>query len=160
MTVTVVAPYLRMHPTTARLLNRHAPGHVRVHTPADDTEAYWRLLAHWWTQPGDLVLIEQDIGLRADVLPGFADCLEPVCGHPYLVTPAQLMRICTGCIRFRAELKEAEPDLLEAVGRIDDDGLPARDWRRLDVRVIRVLRARGYEVHEHLPAVPHYHRYF
>lgn len=153
----ILLPYTRLHPATARLANRHAPGHRRIRLdPADDT-AYWALLAQAWTEPGDLIVIEHDIGIHAGVIEGLTDCREPWCGHPYPI--GQQLLVCLGCTRFTAELKAAEPDLLEAVGRVDTGGLPARVWQRLDVRILDELRNRGYRQHEHQPPVRHYHRY-
>lgn len=154
----ILIPYTRLHPATARLANRHTRSHLRMRLDPADMTAYWRLLAAAWREPGDLVVIEHDIGIHAGVIPGFAACPEPFCGHEY---PLHLgvMRACLGCTRFTAALKEAEPDLLEAVGEVTGDGLPAKDWRRLDVRIGDELKRRGYAMHVHEPAVRHYHRY-
>lgn len=154
----ILLPYTRLHPATARLANVYAPGHVRIRlSPGDDT-AYWRLLAETWSEPGDLMVVEHDIGLRPGVVDGLAACREPWCGHPYRIH--RLIAVCLGCTRFTAGLKATEPDLLDAVGRIDnDDGPPAKHWRRLDVRLADELHRRGYQVHEHQPQVAHYHRY-
>lgn len=153
----ILLPYTRLHPATARLANRYAPGHVRVRIdPADDT-AYWRLLAKLWLEPGDLLIVEQDIGIRAGVVEGLAACPQPWCGFPTAI--GRQLLVCLGCTRFSAALKAAEPDLLDAVGQDATGGLPARVWQRLDVRILDHLRARGYQQHEHLPTVAHYHRY-
>lgn len=153
----VVVPFTRLHPVTARLLNRHAPGHERVRLDPGDSEAYWRLLARLWREPGDLLLVEHDVGIRAGVVESLAECREPWCGFP---TPiGKQLLICLGCTRFTAALKAAEPGLLDAVGEDSGGGLPARIWQRLDVRVADELRRRGYTVHEHSPSVAHYHRY-
>ena len=153
----ILLPHTRLHPVTARLANRHAPGHVRVRLDPADDGAYWRLLAESWRKPGDLMIVEQDIGLHVGVVEGLTACREPWCGHPYPIG-AQLL-VCLGCTRFSAALKAAEPDLLDVVGEDASGGLPARDWRRLDVRILGHLRARGYRQHEHLPPVRHYHKY-
>lgn len=153
----ILVPYTRLHPTTARLLNQHAPGHVRVRLDPTDDAAYWALLARLWREPGDLMVVEQDIGLRAGVVEALAACREPWCGFPYAIG-AQLL-VCLGCTRFTAELKAAEPDLLDAVGEDGTGGLPARHWKRLDVRILDHLRARGYTQHRHEPSVTHYHKY-
>lgn len=153
----IVAPYTRLHPVTARLLNQHAPGHERVRLERGDAEAYWRLLARLWREPGDLLIVEQDVGIRAGVVESLFACREPWCGFPYLV--AGRVQVCLGCTRFTAALKAAEPDLLDGVGEDGTGGLPARDWRRLDVRILGHLRERGYRQHEHRPAVKHYHLY-
>lgn len=153
----ILIPYTRLHPATARLANRYAPGHVRVKVDALDASAYWRVLAREWVRPGDLTVIEHDIGIRPGVVAGFESCREPWCGHPYAIG-AQLL-VCLGCTRFTAELKAAEPDLLEVVGQDGTGGLPAKDWRRLDVRLAEELERRGYKRHRHEPPLTHYHRY-
>lgn len=154
----ILLPYTRLNPATARLANRHAPGHRKVRLDPADTSAYWRLLAACWREPGDLTVIEHDIGVHAGVIPGFAGCPEPWCGFPYPLDRG-VMLACLGCTRFTAALKAAEPDLLEVVGEVTGDGLPAKDWRRLDVRIGDELKRRGYALHVHEPSVKHYHRY-
>lgn len=153
----ILVPYTRLHPVTARLLNRYAPGHERVRIDPDDPEAYWRLLAERWREPGDLLIVEQDVGIHAGVVEGLTACREPWCGFAYPI--GRQLLVCLGCTRFTAELKAAEPDLLDAVGQDATGGLPPRVWQRLDVRILDHLRERGYRQHEHRPAVKHYHRY-
>lgn len=102
-------------------------------------------------------MIEHDIGIHADVVPGLTACRRPWCGHPYAI--GELSLVCLGCTRFTAELKTAEPDLLDVVGQDGTGGLPARHWGRLDVRILDELRRRGYQQHRHAPPVEHYHRY-
>ena len=153
----ILVPYTRLHPVTGRLLNRYAPGHVRVRIDPGDVEAYWRLLAQQWREPGDLLIVEQDIGLRPGVIDALDACPQPWCGNPYPI--GRQLLVCLGCTRFSAALKAAEPDLLDAVGRDATGGLPARVWQRLDVRILDHLRSRGYRQHEHAPSVAHYHRY-
>lgn len=153
----ILVPHTRLHPTTARLLNRYAPGHVRVRLDPGDPYGYWRLLASLWREPEDLLIVEQDVGIRAGTVESLARCGEPWCGHPYPIG-AQLL-VCLGCTRFTADLKAAEPDLLDAVGEDDSGGMPARDWRYLDVKILTHLRGRGYTQHRHEPPVAHYHRH-
>lgn len=154
----ILLPYTRLHPATARLANRHAPGHVRVKLDPADNSAYWRLLASAWREPGDLVLIEHDIGIRAGVTAELAACPEPWCGFGYPLDGGVILA-CLGCTRFSASVKAAEPDVLDVVGEVTGDGLPARDWRRLDVRTGDELKRRGYSMHVHEPPVRHYHHY-
>lgn len=153
----ILAPYTRLHPSTARLLNRHAPGHVRARLDPDNSHAYWALLASWWRIPGDLLIVEQDVGVHTTVVPELTECRRPWCGFPYPI--GEQLLVCLGCTRFTAELKTAEPDLLDAVGQDGTGGMPARDWRYLDTKILDHLRARGYEQHRHGPAVAHYRRY-
>lgn len=130
---------------------------MRVRLDPADPHAYWALLAGLWRQPGDLLIVEQDVGIHAGVVPGLAACREPWCGHPYPI--GEQVLVCLGCTRFGAALKAAEPDLLEAVGADDAGGMPARHWKYLDVKILTALRARGYEQHRHEPPVRHYHQY-
>jgi hypothetical protein len=153
----ILLPYTRLHPDTARLADLHAPGHVQARIDPADPTAYWALLAGAWRKPGDLIVIEHDVGIHAGVVPGLTACRQPWCGHPYPI--GELLLICLGCTRFTAELKAAEPDLLDVVGEDGTGGLPARHWGRLDVRILDELRRRGYAQHEHLPPVEHYHEY-
>jgi hypothetical protein len=153
----IIVPYTRLHPATARLLNKHAPGHRRVKLDPADMSAYWRLLAACWRQPGELIIVEHDIGIAAGTRPGFAACPEPWCAAAYPIDGS--IAACLGCVRFSGALKAAEPDLLEEVGEVGNDGLPAKDWRRLDVRILDALRKRGYQQHRHFPNVLHYHKY-
>lgn len=153
----ILVPFTKLHPGTTRLLDLHAPGHQLAQIDPADMSAYWRLVAEAWRQPGDLVIIEHDIGISAGVLPGFASCREPWCGHPYRIDKQML--VCLGCTRFTAALKTAEPDLLEVVGEDGTGGFLARHWKRLDVRILDELRKRGYTQHEHSPPVDHYHEY-
>lgn len=153
----ILVPYTRLHPATARLLNRHAPGHWRVQLDPADPHAYWSLLAQLWRQPGDLLIVEQDIGIHEHVVPGLTACREPWCGHPYPIG-GQLL-VCLGCTRFTGEIKTAEPDLLDVVGDDGSGGMPARHWRYLDVKILDHLRWRGYTQHRHDPPVKHYHQY-
>lgn len=155
--MTILLPHTRLHPATARLANRHAPGHRKVRLDPADDSAYCRLLTEQWRQPGPLMVIEQDIGIHPGVIEGLEACPEPWCGHPYRIGSELL--VCLGCTRFSAALKAAEPDLMDAVSADGTGGLPAGDWRRLDVRILDHLRRRGYPQHRHQPPVKHYHRY-
>lgn len=155
--VRVVVPFTKLHPVTARRLNRYAPGHERVRLDPGDDEAYWRVLADAWAGTNDLVVVEHDIGIHGQVLPGFAACWQPWCGHAYRLH--RETRMCLGCTRFTAELQGAEPDLLEVVGKDTSGEAPPKVWWRLDVRLQAELERRGYRQHEHLPQVAHYHRY-
>ena len=145
-----------MHPRTAELLDEFAPDHKRVYVGAT-TESYFELLAAEWQVPGDLVIVEQDNALRADVLPSFHACESMWCGFPYPIGANDL--VCLGMTRFRDALKIAEPDLLEIVGQDGTGGLPPKVWQRLDIRILEELHHRGYEQHAHLPVTEHFHKY-
>lgn len=159
----ILVPYVAgmLHPETERMLRLHVP----AGTPIDwreidlgDNAGYWRVLAEVWRHPGSTLIVEQDIGIHAGVIEELAACPEPWCGAPYPLDGG-VMLACLGCTRFTAGLKAAEPDLLDVAGEVTGDGLPARDWRRLDVRTGDELRRRGYTMHVHDQPVKHYHRY-
>ncbi len=152
----VVVPYTRLDPRTALLADQHLPGHERIRLAGDDG-AYCRWLAGEWRQPGALAVVEHDVGPHARVLPQFTACPEPWCAFPYPVAGA--VQPALGCTRFTAAVKAAEPDLLDVVARVQDGGVAAGDWRRLDVRLAAELQARGYRVHVHFPPVRHFHGY-
>lgn len=153
----VIIPFTRLDPRTARLADEHLPGHHRVRITAGDDTGYWRVLLGEWRRTGGLLVVEHDIGVHEDVLPQTAVCPRHWCAFPYQV--AGTVQPALGCTRFSAALKATEPDLLDVVGQVSGDGLPAGDWRRLDVRLAAELQARGYRMHVHSPPVRHFHGY-
>lgn len=154
----VVVPYTTPHPATERTVGLHAPHATWVNVDGPKPVDYWTLLDRMWSAGQSFVVIEHDIELRSDVLPGFAACDQPWCVHPYTGPGRKLLTAALGCVRFTDALIEAEPDLIAHVGTVSQ-GLPAKDWRRLDVTVADVLQARGYIAHQHDPPVTHHHAY-
>lgn len=158
----VLVPYTatRLRLDTVHAVSRHVPAGVEIVwrelDPADPT-AYARALVEAWAWPGDLVVVEHDIVIGPGVIEGFTACDRPWCGHPYSIGAQSL--VCLGCTRFTAELKAAYPGLMVAAAAVDTGGLPAGDWRRLDVRVADLLEAHGHTRHAHQPAVTHLHEY-
>jgi hypothetical protein len=114
-----------------------------------------------WEWPGDLVIIEHDIGIHAGVIEGFRECRQPWCGHPYAI--GEQLLVCLGCTRFTAQLKATLPDLMAqaaAVGDAQDGGIMAAgSWQRMDVRIGALLEAHGHNRHPHQPPVQHFHTY-
>jgi hypothetical protein len=148
----------RIHVDAFTSFDRYLPGWESAQLPADDPTAYHHLLAGAWARGGDLLIVEHDMVVHADVLPQFEDCPEIWCGFEYLVDTCPVVAL--GCTRFRAELLTAEPDLFESVGLISDDGFPhAKHFLRLDARMDAELRRRGHAAHKHLPRVQHLHVY-
>lgn len=123
-----------------------------------DQEAYWRLLRACWATSSsdgtDLMVVEHDIVIHAAVFTGFALCTSPVCVFGYWLGASYGYGL--GCVRFRNTLIASQPDALDRVGEIVDDGLPfRRHWKRLDTRMWRVLGIPCY----HEPPVRHLHVY-
>lgn len=127
-----------------------------------NTSAYWQLLsAHWTSQQGlneDLLIVEQDMLPADGVVDEMLACRWPWCASPYEVANHQTITDGLGCTKFSATLKQLRPQLMDEVGAIDDDGLPGKDWRRLDTRISRVLRGAGHQPHLHKPST-HLHDY-
>lgn len=139
--------------------------------PVSDDTAYWRLLAAYWrvTEPiqhdlyeapttPDLVVVEQDIVPAPGVVERMLACPRPWCASPYPISGGHLLDTGLGCTKFAARLKSRHLDFMDRVGLIDDDGLPAKNWRRLDVRIARTLRELGYRPHRHARS-EHLHDY-
>ena len=152
-----------VHPRTHDALTAYAPDAewVRLTSRVD---AYYDLLAGAWADGQGFLLVEQDIEIHASVVPEARTCPEPWCTWPYPgpgfagETGDPLLYESLGCVRFSSELLAAEPDLMDEVGGVSE-GMPPRDWRRLDVTIAPRLRWRGYAAHRHWPAVVHHHRY-
>jgi hypothetical protein len=158
----ILAPYTKQHPEARSLLERHAPEDITwARIDENDVTGYARLLVEAWAQPGDLVIVEHDIGVHAGVFDGFQTCGQPWCGHPYRI--GDRMLVCLGCTRFTAHLKASLPNLMAEAAAVgseqDGGGVPAGDWRRLDVRIGALLESHGHQRHPHQPAVTHYHEY-
>lgn len=160
----ILAPFTvaKQHPQARALLVEHAPSEVtwaRIE-PGDDT-AYARILIDAWAQPGPLAIVEHDIGIRAGVIEELLDCDQPWCGFPYAIGEADL--VCLGCTKFSAHLKASLPHLMAEAAAIDSHhdggGVPAGDWRRMDVRIAACLERLGHSRHRHEPSVVHFHRY-
>jgi hypothetical protein len=160
--VRVVFPYVDAHPRALAGLDEFAPNAERFFL-GRTSDAYWRLLSDLWCAGEGFAIIEQDIELRAGVLESFEQCPEPWClfayaGAGWSTGGNPLFRQSLGCTRFATALLVAEPDLLSVVGSVSQ-GLPAKDWRRLDVTIAPALTNRCYAAHVHEPFVLHHHDY-
>lgn len=122
-----------------------------------DSESYYRMLSEEWRQPGDLLLVEHDIVPADGVTDNMTACPRPWCSSPYRIAHTWLDE-GLGCIKLAARLKQRHPDLMQRLGEIAGDGLPAKDWHRLDVRLARLLRNHGYAPHAHRRSL-HLHDY-
>lgn len=161
----IIVPYVPggLHPATAQWMKQ-----AHEHRPAgftqlelgftaeldpDDPAAYWRLLADIWEglpPKSNLTIVEQDIVPAPHVIAGMYYCRRPWCVSPYPITEQQVLaRESLGCTKFAARLHQRHPDLMRRLGEMDGDGLPAKDWRRLDVRLAKLLRSLGYAPHQH-----------
>lgn len=116
-----------------------------------DYTAYWRMLLYAWKERCDTVVVEHDMLPADGVIEEMVACDQPWCTSPYRGANKNAPDIVDGlgCVKFSETLKSNEFDLMRVVGEMEEDGLPAKIWKRLDVRIAKALRARGYEPHTH-----------
>lgn len=141
----IVVPYAgRRHPRTVaagRATTAQTGVPVVWEDVSGDEFAYWRLMARLWEPSDDLVIVEHDVELRADVIEQFNTCERLWCTHGYdNICHPECMEAWSnalGCTRFRKELIAACPD---AVLSIPDEWhkIPSysakvhrRDWHNL-----------------------------
>ncbi len=118
--------------------------------------AYHDLLARTWADGAGFVVIEHDIVVYPGAIRAMLDCPEPWCVTVYRCNSEYDGYL--GCVRFSDALVRAEPDALDAAGRLTY-GPPPRYWGWVDNRLGQVLTDRGYRKHRHWPAVTHLRAY-
>lgn len=123
-----------------------------------DTASYWHLLRERWTEPGDLLVVEHDMIPAPGVTDDMEACRRPWCSSPYQIAGGTWLPDGLGCVKLAGRLKERHPDLMDRLGETGGDGLPPKDWRRLDVRLSQLLRSLGYRPHLHRRSL-HLHDY-
>jgi len=157
--VSIVVPYVpgMLHPLTEKWASEWAQARLVELDPNDDT-SYYELLAEEWRKPGMLIVVEQDIVPGKRTLEYFLRCGHFWCVSPYLIANGTLLNYGLGCVRFSDGLKKKWPGLMNRVGYLDDGGVPAKTWRRLDVRVAQVLQQLEHNPHQHGQSL-HLHDY-
>ena len=146
-------------PATLASLGAHCPVAPMFVDVSGDETMYFELLAGLWDGSDDLVLIEQDIIVHADVFPQFERCLWPWCVFPYYKGP-QLLTRSFGCAKFSKRIQQDFPDLFDRVaehgtGARVEDGMAPKVWFRLDARTAHELEAEDIFAHAHEPHVGH-----
>ena len=159
----VLAPFIRggMARETYNALTKYTPlGSLEMVETGYDVSAYWWELRRRWSGEDDLMIVEQDNVIDAEVVPSFQECMEPWCAFEYLGPPGmdvdgtgegRILRKSLGCTRFSAQLMNDVP--AETIS--DKDYFV---WHLLDMRISRMLEMRGYAPHVH-GEVKHCHRY-
>ncbi len=152
----VLVPYVwPLHPLVVRVL-RGAAWEVAtalVGPPMGDA-AYPDLLLRHFREGAAFCVVEHDVLPWPGALAELAACPEPWCGYAY--SPGRHLRVPTlGCVRFRAEFLAAVADALTVdAWRVD---LFPRTWQYVDQQIAVTARRRGFEWHQHFPAVTHAH---
>lgn len=151
----IVQPYVHTLDPSVAALAAHAPGYQRVNVGYYDL-AYSHLLRELWAEGKDFVIVEQDVVITDDVIPGFTwcDCMWATHPIPRHRPPHDPLYASLGCVRFHADLIAEHPDLIEVAARFSS-GQPAGHWAYLDVAIDVTLRGRGYEPHVHDPPLVH-----
>jgi hypothetical protein len=162
--MTVIVPYVAgmLHEQTEAWAKARGRDTELVELDRANDAAYWILLSSHWRNPRysneDLLIVEQDMLPADGVVDEMLACRWGWCSSPYEVANRQQITDGLGVTKFSAALKALRPQFMIEVGAIADDGLPAHDWRRLDTRISRVLRAAGHTPHIHA-ASTHLHDY-
>ena len=150
----------RLWPATAASLAEHAPDALIIPIPADDISRPWADYAERWGKVDSLAVIEQDVEIHADVLPGFDRCPEPWCLYPArnYATGGGWMKTGIMCNRFRREFMDAVP--VEAVEAIYGcchrcRGENPKCYAHLDGKTREAGEAAGFQIHIHWPSVGH-----
>jgi hypothetical protein len=152
-----------LHPVAAKALAAYAPTAVLVETSG--LYGYGEAIASRWDGTDDLVVIEQDKEITANVIPEFENCSHDWCSFSYNVYPEPYQRkidIGLGCVKYSAHVQNmvAPSEFLHK----DFDWTPCPDcggkgcWRYLDSRIAFALFHKGFKVHVH-GHIEHHHTY-
>lgn len=145
-----------------------APKGELVDVSADD-HAYWRLVRDLWQAGETFALVEHDVVIRAHALTHLECCRRPWCAYGYAArisdlpasstslipaTPAGHVNGYWGCVRFRASLMAAVPDLFDTP--LNEPAGEGRTWQRVAATFGSILaRDHGYSAHRHEPGLRH-----
>lgn len=135
-------------------------GALMVDVSGGDSTYWTALNVAWQGTPWHeaLAVVEHDMLPAPGVVDRMLACRRPWCSSPYEIANHQMITDGLGVVKYSARLRSRHRELLETVGEICDDGLPAKNWRRLDTRISRTLRALGYRPHLHARST-HLHDY-
>ena len=148
----VIVPYTKITPECDEALERHAPKAERIYVGASDQD-YWRLLLALWGQRQSFILVEHDVVIDEHTLPSLARCpdLWCACPYPYISTVSYGL----ACVKFRREVMEKVPLLMEVVGCGTPRNHPAGHWCTLDQIISPVLWSLGVGRCQKHPLVGH-----
>lgn len=162
----VICPYAgSVEPKTSISLTRYAPSAERIDV-SESIYAYGDVIASRWDGTDDLVIIEQDNEITANVLSSFSSCGKPWCVYVYDIFPMPYTKatpLGLGCTKFSPEAQKAisvsdfigpDPDFLPKCKRCDGKGC----WIYLDARITGALMVKGFEYHAH-GKIRHHHKY-
>ena len=138
------------HPKALEALERFAPDTERVDTTGPEN-TYWLEICKRWDGSDDLVFIEQDNEITAEVLPSFAECEQDWCTFSYVGLYNNMLERSLGCTKFSAALQRRFPHEMIAG--------PGMAWHLIDLRIGKLFTdLHGLQCHIH-GSVNHYHDY-
>ncbi len=145
----ILCCYAELYVETERSVKAFAPDALFIYTGGDDY-AYRDALQEYWPGDQDLIVIEQDIEITADVLPSFSKCRKPWCIYSYQGPPhLGYLHRCLGCTKFSPEMRKRFP-----FNKFD---LPSMKWNVVDMNIAGVI---GHTLDPHVHgSVNHYHSY-
>lgn len=122
---------------------------------SDRDDSYYEALVGWWEQPGDLVIVEQDVVPAEGVVDEMLSCEFEWCSSPIWIDQGHLLYGWgLGCVKFSQDLRFRHSDLAVKAGQPGPfDPEPPRAWWTLDVRLGALLARRGYLPHGHAESV-------
>ena len=160
----VICAYTNLHPATAEALAKYAPDAELFETPG--TFDYNHVIESVWDSGDDLVVIEQDKIITAEVISSFAACNHDWCVYSYDTFPPPYtmeVSIGLGCTKFSARVQHDIPVSEFLYG--DDPAWPTCPncngvgcWRYLDSRIDKCLWERNVPTYVH-GRVEHMHSY-
>lgn len=161
----IICCYRWLNNLTRESLERYAPEVELIKT--EDPQDLPNAIRDRWNGEEDLVIVEQDKEITAEVIPSFQACDQFRCAYSYYINPDPYTRevdIGLGCTRFSAEVQQIVPATewyemkdLWAWGYCPDcDGKGC--WRFLDSRINVVMLNHNIIPHCH-GRVKHHHWY-
>jgi hypothetical protein len=145
----------QLRPETYRALVRYVPvSCLEMVNVEGNVSNYWHEFRRRWKADYELITVEQDNVITADVLPSFQMCTQPWCVFEYLGPPHMSDRwlaTSLGCSRFSRSLQAEVP-----ISEISESDYFT--WHLIDFRLGIVLREKGYTPHVH-GQVDHLHAY-
>jgi hypothetical protein len=118
---------------------------------------YARLLIELYVDPGDLVIVEQDVVPPEGSIARLLDCDYAWCTHPMLHGGERKIDLL-GLAKFSAGLKRMWPYAFEAALHKGVGGSHRPHWRSCDTLIARWLRIHKLEPHVHGPDAIHLSR--
>lgn len=159
----IICCYRSMEERSAIALAKYAPETEMINTSSSIYD-YPNAVAERWTGEEDLVVIEEDKEITAEVIPAFKGCNHLWCSFDYHIYPPEFRRyvkIGLGCARYSAEIQRMV-DPSEFMDSRDDPGWGwcsqckgAGCWMHLDARIARAIRSKKDEFDWPIDVVVH-----